>query len=153
MPYSIPFRRFTGLFYKVSPWYPRRQKISCFCILQFQGPSGPQNDRGFLQYYYFITRRTWRGGSKREEPQGPKSMGGVAHWPGPTLVLIWPSSIISSPFFMDTFVSQKKGMPYFPVIFWGDDEGRTLLPPPEGLICCCCQREITAIIATNYSLA
>jgi hypothetical protein len=43
---------------KFSPWYliPERQKISYFCILMFQGSSGPQFDRGFLQHQYFITR-------------------------------------------------------------------------------------------------
>jgi hypothetical protein len=102
---------------KSPPWYliSRRHKISCFHILMFQGPYGPQFDRGFLQRQYFYMRSTWRGRSTREEPRGSNEL----RWRGPLgrPRHPCPSSPRWSPrlrLLMDAFVLRKRDALFSP---------------------------------------
>jgi hypothetical protein len=78
-------------------------------------------------------------------------------WHGPLVSchqgLFGPRASSRLRLFMDAFILRERGCPSFPIFFWGGGGGGTLLPPPEGLIYCYRRREITAIIATDSSLA
>jgi hypothetical protein len=131
---------------KSPPWYliSGRQKICCFCILLFQGPSGHKNDRVCLQCYY-IMRSSWRGWSKQEEPRGTKEHG----WRDPLPGRATRARLALERHLVFVFL-------WMPSFRWKRDArgggGGTLFPPPKGLICYCHRMEIAAIV-TSDSLA
>jgi hypothetical protein len=126
-PCSTLFRWFLGLSYKVPTL---REKISCFCILLFQGPPAAQKASRFLQHNYFITRITWRGGSTREEPWGPNGHRWRDHWSGCTTIARLPLECHLISIFLWMPLYRNKIYAIFSLYFWGGGGVGILLPPP-----------------------
>jgi hypothetical protein len=119
---------------KSPPWYltSRRLKISCFLYFDVSGTFWTSIWSGIFTVLIFNHKKQLERLQQTRGVTRPKRAA--------------PSSYVCLHF-------EIKGMPYFPIIFWGGDGGGTLLPPPEGLICCSRQREIAAIDTTDSSLA
>jgi hypothetical protein len=100
---------------KSPPWYliSERQKISCFCILLFQ-TFWCSNWLGIFIALLFYHKKHLEKLNQMRGATRPKRA--WVAWPTDQVtlpVLVWPSSVFSSPSFYGRLCFAEKGMPYF----------------------------------------
>jgi hypothetical protein len=139
-PYSTLFRWFTRISYKVSPFVFNFWETEYILFLYFAILGSFCSKK--WSWIFKALLLSWEAAGEvvahEKSHEAQASMGGAAHWPGrATRDGLSLERRLVSVFFMDAFVSRKKGCPIFPIFFLGGSGGETLLPHPEGLICCC----------------